>query len=57
MPELVDLFIIGAIVHFCLLGLHLVRYIERDQVAPSSNPVYRWYDRILGKRNEGDEDR
>lgn len=25
---LVDLFIIGAIVHFCILGLYLVRYIE-----------------------------
>ena len=28
--SLVDLFIIGAIMHFCLLGLHLVRYIERQ---------------------------
>lgn len=26
--SLVDLFIIGAIVHFCVLGLYLVRYIE-----------------------------
>lgn len=31
MPDLIDLFVIGAIVHFCLLGLHLVRYIEREQ--------------------------
>lgn len=26
--SLVDMFIIGAIVHFCILGLYLVRYIE-----------------------------
>jgi len=28
---IVDLFIIGAIIHFCALGLHLVRYMERDE--------------------------
>ena len=30
MIKLVDLFIIGAIVHFCALGLYLVKYIEED---------------------------
>lgn len=28
--NLIDLFIIGAIVHFCILGLYLVRYIENE---------------------------
>lgn len=27
--KLIDLFIIGALVHFCLLGSYLVKYIER----------------------------
>lgn len=31
MPSLIDLFVIGAIVHFCALGLRLVRYIEQDE--------------------------
>lgn len=30
MPDLIDLFIIGAIVHFGMLGLYLVRWIESD---------------------------
>jgi len=50
--SLVDLFIVGAIVHFCILGLHLVRHIERDEQKPSTNVVYRWYDRFLGESSE-----
>lgn len=26
-----DLFLIGALVHFCVLGLYLVKYIENEQ--------------------------
>lgn len=29
--RLIDLFVIGAIVHFCALGLRLVRYIEQEE--------------------------
>lgn len=36
MLSLVDLFVVGAIVHFCLLGLRLVRYIEQES---ESQPV------------------
>jgi len=28
--NLIDLFIIGAIIHFCALGLHLVHHIENE---------------------------
>jgi hypothetical protein len=30
MFDLIDLFIIGAITHFCLLGLYLVRLVEDE---------------------------
>jgi len=30
MPDLIDLFIIGAVIHLSILGLYLVRYMEQD---------------------------
>jgi len=47
--SLVDLFVVGAIVHFCVLGLHLVRYMEDERGDERGSTLFsRWCDRVLG---------